>query len=282
MLNKLAAIIRKDLLLRFQSRAELLFFLVLPLVFTFLIGGGLSSGGPGEDDRIVVPVVDEDGGAGATAFLTALGESETVRAETYPRAEAESLLQGNDVGAILIIPTGFSAGLTAEGLLGGDQAEVILQAASNSNFGEIVQQEVNRAVSDLARPLLIARNSVQSVESIRPFTGDDERAAFFENALAAAESLLADQPARVDFTVLAGEGGAYDQQAQSSAGQLITWVFIPLLGASGLFAFERALGTLRRLLITPTRNPPSCWAASAASFLPPWSRWRSSWPSASW
>jgi ABC-2 type transport system permease protein len=33
---------------------------------------------------------------------------------------------------------------------------------------------------------------------------------------------------------------------------MITWVFIPLIGLSGMLAYERANGTLRRLLVTPT------------------------------
>ena len=40
--------------------------------------------------------------------------------------------------------------------------------------------------------------------------------------------------------------------ANSSAGQMITWVFIPLIGISSVFAYERQRGTLRRLLTTPT------------------------------
>jgi len=39
-----------------------------------------------------------------------------------------------------------------------------------------------------------------------------------------------------------------------SAGQLITWVFIPLFGISALFAYERQQGTLRRLLTTPSHK----------------------------
>ena len=46
----------------------------------------------------------------------------------------------------------------------------------------------------------------------------------------------------------------YDPRANSSAGQLITWVFIPLIGISAMFAYERQKGTLRRLLTTPTRK----------------------------
>jgi ABC-2 type transport system permease protein len=33
---------------------------------------------------------------------------------------------------------------------------------------------------------------------------------------------------------------------------MLTWVFIPLIGLSAMFAYERQKGTLRRLLTTPT------------------------------
>ena len=39
-MKKLLAIIRKDTLVRFASRSELLFFIVLPVLFTFLLAGG--------------------------------------------------------------------------------------------------------------------------------------------------------------------------------------------------------------------------------------------------
>ena len=35
---------------------------------------------------------------------------------------------------------------------------------------------------------------------------------------------------------------------------MVTWVFIPLLGISAVFAYERTQGTLRRVLITPTNK----------------------------
>ena len=87
-----------------------------------------SSGGPGEDNREVVPVVDEDGGPAAADLVAALAASETIRPEAYGRAEAEELLDGNDVGAILIIPAGFSDGLTAAGQAG-DPAEIVVRSA---------------------------------------------------------------------------------------------------------------------------------------------------------
>jgi ABC-2 type transport system permease protein len=36
---------------------------------------------------------------------------------------------------------------------------------------------------------------------------------------------------------------------------MLVWVFIPLLGTSGMMAYERATGTLKRLLTTPTSAP---------------------------
>lgn len=253
MFNKLAAIFRKDTILRFESRSELLFFLILPILFTFIVGGGLSSGGPGEDDRYVVPVVDEDGGERAAALIAALDDSEAIRPEAYSRAEAEELLDANDVGAIVIIPAGFGNALRGASQTG-QGATLIVRSSPGSNLGLVTQQEVTRAAGVVARPWLVAAGAVTAAASARPFADAAARAAFLNEAQKAAGSALNAQPVRVEYTAMGGSAGAYSQQAQSSAGQLVTWVFVPLLGASGLFAYERALGTLRRLMVTPTRK----------------------------
>jgi ABC-2 type transport system permease protein len=265
MFNKLTAIIRKDAALRFEGRSELLFFLVLPLVFTFLIGGGLPAAGGSSDTRLLVPVADEDGSERSAALLAALAAGDAIRPQAMSRAAAEALLADEDAAAALIIPAGFGAGLSAEGLTAGQPAEVTLLVAPTSNAGPAIEAELNRAVNALARPLLVAHSATQGVAAARPFADETARAAFFDDALAAAGAEAA-PPARVDFTVAAAAGG-YDQRAQASAGQLITWVFIPLLGASGLFAYERLLGTLRRLLTTPTRQSTFLLGAIGSQYL---------------
>jgi ABC-2 type transport system permease protein len=101
----------------------------------------------------------------------------------------------------------------------------------------------------------IAQQSVQAAEDLRPFENDAGRAAYFDAALEAAQVELAAAPQRVAAAQAAVEDPIeYDPRANSSAGQLITWVFIPLFGISVTFAYERATGTLRRLLTTPTRK----------------------------
>ena len=266
MFNKLTAIIRKDTTLRFEGRSELLFFLILPLIFTFLIGGGLPAAGGGGDNRLLVPIADEDGSERSAALLAALAAGDVVRPQAMSRAAAEALLADEDAAAALIIPVGFGASLSAEGLAAGQPAEVTLLVSPTSNVALAIETELNRAINALARPLLVAGNATAGVAAVRPFADATARAAFLADALAAAEAEAA-PAARVDFTVAAPAAGGYDQRAQASAGQLVTWVFIPLLGASGLFAFERLLGTLRRLLITPTRQSTFLLGAIGSQYL---------------
>ena len=56
-MKKIFAIAWKDAIVRFASPSELLFFIILPIVFTFLLAGGTPSND--DDNRIRVPVVDE-------------------------------------------------------------------------------------------------------------------------------------------------------------------------------------------------------------------------------
>jgi len=83
------------------------------------------------------------------------------------------------------------------------------------------------------------------------------KAAYFKEGQALAKTAVADTPTRIIITLPASapdDANGYDPAAHQSAGQLITWVFIPLLGTSGLIAFERRHGTLRRLLVAPANR----------------------------
>lgn len=266
MLGKIIAIIRKDIALRFETRIELLFFLALPVVFTLIAGGFPDVGG---DGRVRLAIVDEDRGQPAATLVAALDQSLVVRAKPAVRAAAEALLRDGDAGAILIIPAGFSDEPAAGAALAGHEAELILRAAPNSDAGLVVGQEIRRAIRPMIQPLQAARGATRALDAARPFPDGDARAAFFNSVYAAATAEHAGQPARVTYTTLSddSDGGAYNPRAQASAGQLITWVFIPLLGASGLFAMERALGTLRRLVTTPTSKATFLLGAIAGQLL---------------
>ena len=111
------------------------------------------------------------------------------------------------------------------------------------------------ALRRVSSAISAAQNAVKQRETIQPFASEQEKQSYFESSLKLAQSLQKDAPERV--TVVEGlteDEVDYDPRANSSAGQLITWVFIPLFAISALFAYERQQGTLRRLLTTPANK----------------------------
>jgi ABC-2 type transport system permease protein len=111
------------------------------------------------------------------------------------------------------------------------------------------------AIRRVSSAISAAQNAVSAREVKQPFVDEAEKQTYFESSLELAQSIQDDAPERV--TVVEGlteDQIEYDPRANSSAGQLITWVFIPLFGISALFAYERQQGTLRRLLTTPSRK----------------------------
>jgi ABC-2 type transport system permease protein len=243
-MRKVMAIAWKDALIRFSGRSEILFFLVLPVVFTSL--GGAFGGG---DGRIALLLVDDDRSEYSAQLAEALGATGTLRLVDLGRDEAEAQLARGDAPALLIIPAGFGQALLA------DQApEVSLRRLPGDINALAAQTAVAGALEDLGRALRVARRSVEAAEQVRPFGSAAEREAWYRDSLAMAQQLLAEAPARVTVTqaTAAEPAGGYDNQAQASAGQLITWVFIPLLATSALMSYERSRGTLRRLVTTPT------------------------------
>jgi ABC-2 type transport system permease protein len=246
---KIAAIAWKDTLLAFSSRSQLLFFIILPVVFTFILGSAFSDSG--DSSQISLAIVDQDDSQLSAVLIEQLLAGGTVTPEVLPGEEAATRFADEDVPAILTIPAGFEVRL-----LNGQPATVELQKAFNDFSAEAADQAVERAVAGVSRPLLIGYGAVAAIEGQQPFASDQERSAAFGESVALAQESLAQSPdrVRVSYPATVAEDGDFDAVAQASVGQLVTWVFIPLLGTSAFFAMERARGTLRRLVVTPARK----------------------------
>ena len=245
MMKKIFAIAWKDAIIRFASSSELLFFIVLPVVFTFLLAGGTPAGD--EDPRIRLLVVDEAQTAISQQIIEELGHSTAVYPEVTTSQEAQSQFDERRASAVFLIP----AGIGIESLQSGSAEVELLQQPNNMN-ATVAERAILTAIRRVSSSVSAAQIAVGQRETIQPFEGEADRQAYFESSLETAQAIQRDAPERV--TVVAGlteDQVEYDPRANSSAGQLITWVFIPLFGISALFAYERQQGTLRRLLTTP-------------------------------
>ena len=246
-MKKILAIAWKDTLLRFNGWAEWLFFLVLPVVFTVVLAGGTGTGG---DGRVRLVVVDQAKSPLSADLITTLENSQAVRPDVMPLAKAETQFSQKSANAILIIPAEFDLAHLEQGSI-----SLELRQQPNNLNAMVAQRAVMAVISRVSSAADIANASVATAEKIRPFASTQERQEYFNASLKQSQTLLAAAPNRI--TEAKGNTKdpiEYNSRTNSSAGQLITWVFIPLLAISSMFAYERQKGTLKRLLTTPTQK----------------------------
>jgi ABC-2 type transport system permease protein len=245
-MKKLFAIAWKDAIVRFASSSELLFFIILPVVFTFLLAGGTPSGDT--DNRIRLVVVDQADTSISREIFAELEKSTAVRPEYFPLEEAEEMFDARRASSLLIIPAGLDMASIQNGT-----AELDFRKQPNNLNATVAERAVQTAIRRVSSSIGAANMALEEAKARGTFESSEAEQVYFNEALELAQKLQADAPERV--TVIEGstpDQVEYDPRANSSAGQLITWVFIPLFGISALFAYERQQGTLRRILTTPT------------------------------
>ncbi len=245
-MKKLFAIAWKDAVIRFSTLAELLFFIILPIVFTLIMAGGTPSGEG--DPRIRLVVVDQAQTSVSQGILAELEKSTAVWPDVLSLEEAESQFDAREAAVVLILP----AGLDLQAIQNG-AAEADLRQQPNNLNATVAARAVQTALRRVSSAVNAANMAVKEAEASGTFESETDRQAYFNDALKLAQTAQAESPERV--TVIEGDTPdptEYDPRANQSTGQMITWVFIPLFGISALFAYEREQGTLRRILTTPT------------------------------
>jgi len=244
-MRKTVAIVWKDILLRFSDPVEWLFFLILPIIFTVVLAGGT---GASSDARVRLVVVDCAHSPLSAQLLATLAKSQAVRPQELSLQQAEEQFAQRRVSAVLIIPPEFDLAHLEQG-----QVQLDLRQQPNNLNALVAERAVRAVVARVGSAVGIANSSVAEAERIQAFASDAARQAYWDAALQYGQTQIDQAPQRVTTTQGATQDQIeYDPRANSSAGQLITWVFIPLIGISAMFAYERRVGTLRRLLTTPT------------------------------
>lgn len=246
-MKKIFAIIWKDTIVRFASTSEWLFFIILPLIFTFLLAGGSPSGNA-TNNRVRLVVVDLANTSISQSIVAELERSTAVYPDSLSLEEAEEQFEARRATAVLILPAGLDAKSVQDGV-----AQIEFRQQPNDMDASIAQRAVQTAIRRVSSSISAANLAVEEAKLQGTFESAGDEQAYFDEAMQLAQTLQEDAPERV--TVIEGttpDDIEYDPRANTSAGQLVTWVFIPLFGISGMFAYERQQGTLRRILTTPT------------------------------
>jgi ABC-2 type transport system permease protein len=246
MFRKLFAIIRTDVLLEFGSPSSIVFFLILPLVFTAAIGAGLGGLMDGDSTpsavAVTIYVLDEDQGSLVDVLLENLEENALAPVLVDALPEDQFGLE---------IPVGFS-----ERLIAGETVTVTLHTLPTTSASQAVEQYVNAAVSRLGGAVLVSEMGLQQAQESGSFSEPAEKEAYFSEVLEGTLAAAADPPV-ISELHWSGEGVVSNTRdmatsaEQASAGQIVTWVQITLLAAAEVFVNERESGTLRRLLMAP-------------------------------
>lgn len=242
---KIFSIIKKDIRLYFASPSSIIFFIVLPIIFTVVLA---STTGGTSGEKIVLNYVDQANSPLSAALLKALGEDESLGPEATDLAEAQESFAKDELDLYLVIPSDF----TAETLLKGDLT-VQLYQQPNRTSSQTIYQALRLALTQLTSANARLDSVLQAYQSLHPEVTSADLETLAEQLQADIQVEIASAPSRLSETVsLADDAIVFDPAISSSAGQLITWVFIPLVGLSGAMAYERQRGALKRLLMTPT------------------------------
>ena len=245
-MKKLLAIAWTDVRIELSDRSSIAFLVILPLLFTWLVGSVLGGADTAGDSRFALAIVNEDGGDRSHALISMLESSGTVNPLVTSAEEADRVFRESGV-SVLTIPSGFEGGL-----LSGEGSSLALKRAANDPGVLAVEQAVQDAAGQLSRALSVARVSMAEAERYRPFADEAARQTYFEQSYTMAGNLLKTPP--VTLEVVSGPDTSVQSAnivQQSSAGQLVTWVLITLAGVSEVLVNEKLWGTLRRLVVAP-------------------------------
>lgn len=247
-MRQIFAIAWNDIKMEFSSRWTLLFFLVLPIVFTAILGAAL--GGSSQDAvKITIPYTDLDRSTCSNQFLNSVDQNGLLDLQAYPRqSDALAAFTEKRYTATMVIPAGFCAAVES----GQSSSVRLIENPSDTILS--VEQTIQSAARQLGYAYSIARVTTDKASALSSFPSEQARSQFSASVLNSAQSVLAAPSVKLEAISGGNNKVIANGFSQSSPGQLVTWVMITLLAGSEVFVSERLGGTLRRLMITPNNK----------------------------
>lgn len=266
-MTPLISIVSNDLRIFFAERSNWVNLVILPVIFTLVLGFAFSGGGGPE--RLRVDVIDQDGSAASADFLGAVRAANAtlglcpmdndaddfcnLEDEPLDLARAQARAQAQETEALIVLPQGFGAALTAF-----ERVQIDLYRAGNPAQPGPVEQTLNAVLqrensasltANVVDALLV--NVAESAELsalVAPV-----RTSLVERVYTEASALVDARPQAVNFTLNTGDSGADLQSgfAQSVPGMGAMYVMFTVLGGMAVLLRERVHWTLQRLATMP-------------------------------
>ena len=238
----------KDLRQIVQQKKSALFLLLMPLLFTGLMGIVFDRNEKA-DPRLPVALVVSDGGVLGEYLQTLLDYSDTILPmvpDQKDTASLEQLIRSQKIAAAVVIPAGFS-----EQTLAGESPRLTLFVDRNTPAGQAADRAVQLAATRLLGAVEAAR---LSVEIHAPFDDDETQRAYLLESLARAVRAWASPRVTVSLEAsglpYAGRSGF----AQASSGMLVFFATIGMITPGYILLAERRSRTLARMLTTSLRR----------------------------
>lgn len=238
----------------YSSRAVLIFQLLMPLLFTFLIGQATGVDGSSSSSTTVVwtlPIINEDEGNLGETLIALLAADAVLEVEPMALETAVSQIEADEQLAALYIPPTFSADLLA-----GDGLTLDFYSnPENVRTVQPIEQAVLGAASQLEGFATVATVSTE-VASQTIGLDEAEQAAYFETAVSLAQDAWQTPPTalQINEDEIIVDSSIPSGIDQSSPGMMAMFATFGMVGGAAVLVQERQAGTLRRLVVMPIRK----------------------------
>jgi len=247
----------KDLQIFFRDRGAVVLLFLLPLMFIAVFSGALAAIGGGEDKdtRILLPVVDLDGGEAAQTLLNSLNAAGGVRLERYAQEEAQALLQENELARVLTIPANFTADII-------DSRQVTLRLVNHPDADHEETELVHLVVEGVSQDMSLESQilaSLQQMGEMQANAPEEFQVFTVERTMAQARSQFErsrTQPlVAVEQTLPGQREGEREEMPDAIQlavpGFTILFVFLTAQTTARSIYDEKKVGSFRRLLAAP-------------------------------
>lgn len=239
----------------YSQRGVLLSQLLMPLVFTFLIGQAIGGFGPDGSSSTTVSwtlaVANEDSGNLGKTLIENLAADPTLEVVEVTAVSLPTAVENEEAEAGLYIPANFSQQLTA----GSEPALDFYSDPANVRQVQPVEQAVLGAISKLNGSVTAASISRNVADELGLFELGVDEADYFATAVSTAQSDWNNPPVaiQVNEDEIIGNSDDIIPQGlnQSSPGMMAMFATFAMVGGAAVLIQERQSGTLRRLLVMP-------------------------------